>query len=59
MKGVFSLEESLESLNSLESLEIGPILLISTVWGFSRISSSLESLEVDFSEKTPFPKPYP
>ena len=28
----------------------------STVWRFSTISNSLESLEMDFSEKTPFPK---
>ena len=39
-KGVFSLEESLESLNSLESLENGRILLC-----FPQSGGSLESLE--------------
>ena len=39
-KGVFSLEESLESLNSLESLENGRILLY-----FQESGDSLKSLE--------------
>ena len=39
-KGVFSLEESLESLNSLEALENGRILFC-----FPQSGSSLESLE--------------
>ena len=39
-KGVFSLEESLESQNSLESLENGRILLC-----FPQSGGSLESLE--------------
>ena len=58
-KGVFSLEESLKSLNSLESLEMvgfsfvfqsGDCRRISRISKFSRIS------RMDFSEKTPFPK---
>ena len=63
MKGVFSLEESLDSLkslNSLESLENGRLLLYFPGLGDSLRSleslNSLESLEMDFSEKTPFPK---
>ena len=48
-KGVFSLEESLESLNSLESLENGRILLYFPGFGDSLKSleslNSLESLE--------------
>ena len=66
-KGVFSLEESLESLKSLDSLESlgnGRILLC-----FPQSGGSLRSLEsqnslrngwkMDFSEKTPFPKDPP
>ena len=57
---VFSLEESLESLNSLKSLENGRILLcFPESWGSLESlesQNSLESLEIDFSEKTPFPK---
>ena len=48
-KGVFSLEESLESLNSLESLENGRNLLCFPQFGKSLKSleslNSLESLE--------------
>ena len=46
-KGVFSLEESLESLKSpsLESLENGRILLSSTLWETLEALNSLESLE--------------
>ena len=62
-KGVFSLEESresLKSLNSLESLENGRILLSFPQSGSSLETleslNSLESLEIDFFEKTPFPK---
>ena len=55
-KGVFSLKESLEALNSLESLGNGRILLY-----FPQARGSLESLyalesqENGLSEKTPFP----
>ena len=62
-QGVFSLEKSLESLNSLESLENGRILLCFPESGGSLESlNSLESLENGlfckdpFSQKTPFPK---
>ena len=64
-KWVFSLEESLESLkslNSLESLENGRTLLCFPQSGGSLDSleslNSLEPLEMEFPEKTPFPK-YP
>ena len=65
-KGVFPLEESLESLkslDSLQSLENGRILLCLPQSEGSQKSlkslNCLESLEIDFSEKTPFPKdPY-
>ena len=54
-KGVFSLEESLESLESLNSLENGRILLC-----FPQSGGSLETLEslnsLESLEKTPFPK---
>ena len=53
-KGVSSLEESLKSLNSLESLENGRTLLC-----LPQAGDSLEShrpLENDVSEKSPFPK---
>ena len=65
-KGGFSLEESLESLKSLislQSLENGRILVC-----FSQSEGSLQSLnspisleylEMDFSEKTSFPKKTP
>ena len=62
-KGVFSLEESLESLkslDSLQSLENGRILLYSPQSGGSLESleslNSQKSLDMDFSEKTPFPR---
>ena len=59
-EGVFSMEASLESLNSLEPLENGRILLYFPESGSSLESleslNSLESPEMDFSEKTPFPK---
>ena len=59
-KGVFSLEESLRFLNSLESLGNGRILLYFPQSGGSLESleslNSLESLEMDFTEKTPFSK---
>ena len=45
-KGVFSLQESLESLNSLESLENGRILLcFPQSGGFLESLNSLDSLE--------------
>ena len=54
-RGVFSLEESLESLKSLESLENGRILLC-----FPQSGSSLESLEslisIESLENGPFCK---
>ena len=60
-KGVFSLEESLESLesleflDSLESLENGRSLIYFSQSGGSLESlNSLETLEMDFPEKTPF-----
>ena len=46
-KGVLSLEESLESLNSLESLGSGRILLC-----FAQSGDSLESLESLYSKRT-------
>ena len=59
-KGVFSLEESLESLNSLESLESGRILLCFPQSGGSLDSltslNSLESLEKGLFWKDPFSK---
>ena len=59
-KGVFSLDqspESLKTLNSLESLENGLILHCCPQPGGSLESlNSLKFLEMDFSEKTPFPK---
>ena len=56
-KGVFSLEKSLESLNSLESLGNDPILLCFPQSGDSLESRhSLKSLENGHFEKTPFPK---
>ena len=61
LKGVFSPKESLEALNFLESLENGRILLDFSESGGSLKSlestqKTLESLEMDFSEKTPIPK---
>ena len=54
-KGVFALEESLKSL---ESLENGLILFCFPQSGGSLESlNSLESLEMDFSENTLFPNP--
>ena len=45
-KGVFSLEESLESLNSLESLETGRTLLyFPQSWGFLESLNFLDILE--------------
>ena len=61
-KGVFSLEESpesLRSLSSLESLENDRILRCLPVWGSLKSLESintLESLENGLFEKTPFPK---
>ena len=55
-----SLEESLESLNSLESLENGRLLLYFSQSGGSLKSPesliSLDALEMDFSETEPFLK---
>ena len=54
-KGVFALEESLESLNSLDSLETGRILLCFPHSGGSLESlNSLESLENGLFFKDPF-----
>ena len=56
-KGVFSLEKSLESLDSPASLESRRILLCFPQSGGSLDSlNSLNSLENGLSEKTPFPK---
>ena len=63
-EGVFSLEESLESLKSLKFSRISrkrsDSPLFSRVWGFSTISRiskfSRISRKMDFSEKTRFPK---
>ena len=54
-KGVFSLEESLESLRSLEFLEDGPLLLCFPQSGGS--PKSLESLNSILFQKTPFSEP--
>ena len=67
MKGVFSLEDSLEflqSLDSLVSLENGRILLcfpesggFSRTSRFSRISRKWTSLKRPLFQKTPFSEP--
>ena len=57
-EALHELEESIESpksLNSLESLENGRILLVSKVWG-SLDLRTLESLENGLFWKDPFPK---
>ena len=46
MKGVFSLEASLESLKSLDSLDYGWILFFSQFGGSLKSLESLNSLEI-------------